>query len=428
MDAPADPKLVPAVVLLNELDNLLAQLRSMELDVKRAQAEADAKIAALHHQVAQLEAVRVAHEEENASLRHRAETQERALNERREAVTAVEVALHSKIQSLQQDLSRSRRDLEERALGIEEARANTDAERQGLDRLLRAREDELRAAQGETQRRLGAKIHELELQLADKQLLAESRAAEIVNLKTQLAQRPTELGSVASEPNFGVMSTGQGKAPAPSNKTELDEQEKAMKMNDVNKPLAQSATESEESGAPRSSMEQSLREEIERLRREARERNQILQDRNDELVRVKSELDRLKERVSEIESASTRAESAYSGEAAQLRNEFQARLALLQAELSQKEWALEEQQAEARGREQNLRQEIELLRGQSTAGESQKAQPAHDFVFGEPRSNLAHEPRFEMTGKAEAADASGNGFSGHRRWNSGFGWKRRWRA
>src|SRR6185503_13121648 len=107
-----------------------------------------------------------------------------------------------------------------------------------------------------------------------------------------------------------------------ANRSEFDEQEKTMKIDDADKSAAGSATEFEESSASR--LEQLLHKEIDRLTREAHERNEILQNRNDELVRVKSELDRLKEHDSAIESASSRAESTYGSEAERMRNEFQA--------------------------------------------------------------------------------------------------------
>ena len=429
MNALADPKLVPPVALLAELDNLLAQLRSMEDDLKRAQTAADARIAALKDQIAQLERVRDTNEEEIVSLRNRAAIQERAWSERQEAVTGVELALHSKIQSLREDLARSRRDLEERVAAIEDARAQAEAERQDLASRFRRGDAEHRAAQAaasETQKRLDAKIHELELQLAEKQLRIESGAVESVNLRSQLARltrQDPEAGSDGIEANAVV------ERPAQSEKTDataFDKQEMAMKIDGMNKSPAQTLQEGEKGGA--SPLEHSLREEIDRLMREAHERNQILQDRNEELVRVKSELDRLLERDNEIESASSRAERAYSSEAERMRNEFQAQLALLQAELSQKQWALEEYQAETRGREQDLRQEIDSLRRQLADSAAQKEHHAPDFVFGEPRSGLAREPRFESAGAAGAADDGKSGFVGQRRWNSGFGWKRRWRT
>jgi chromosome segregation ATPase len=379
MDAPSDPKLNPAVALLKELDNLLAQLRSIEPELKRAQAAADEKVAHLQEQVTELQRVRHSNEDEIGALRYETKLQQRALTERQEAVTAVELALHGKIQLLQQDLARLRNELQERD------------------------------GKAEAEQRLGAKVEELQLQLADRQLLVESRAAEIADLKAQLAgsRRPkqTEIDDAAS-----------------ANATER----KPMN-DDTNKTIAQSAGPFEQSGSAQQRSGQTLQDEIDRLRREVQERNQILQDRNDELVRFKAEYDRLSERVSDLESAAMRSERAYSGEAERERTEFQAQVALLQAELSQKEWALEEHQAEARGREQSLLDEIGSLRRQLAEGKTGKPNEPDDFVFGEPRVNSTREQPFELAGHA-SADQGHNGFASHRRWHTGFGWKRRWRS
>jgi DNA repair exonuclease SbcCD ATPase subunit len=428
MDAPSDAKLHPAVALLNELDNLLAQLHSIELELKRAQATADDKIARLQEQVAQLDGVRRSNEEEIAALKHETRVQQRALTERQEAVTAVELALHSKIQSLQQDLARSRNELKAGDAAIESARRKSDAEPQ--ESRAKAKDEELRAAQSnaiENEQRLGAKINELQLQLADRQLLTDSRAAEIVDLKAEVGRLTRRLAKVDSESKFQSLMSTQAKIHDAADETDTHERERPMKIDDVNKPTTQSTAEFEQSRASQQNSEQMLRDEIDRLRREAQEKNQILQDRNNELVRVKSEFDRLHERVNDLESATSRAERAYGGEAERVRTEFQAQVALLQAELSQKEWALEEQQAETRGREQNLRQEIDSLRRQVAESKTAKPHDPHDFVFGEPRPDPAQEQRFEVAGDAPT-DQERNGFASHRRWNGGFGWKRRWRS
>jgi len=382
MDAPSDPKLNPAVALLKELDNFMAQLRSIEAELKRAQATADEKVARLQEQVTELERVRRSNETEIAGLVHETKLQERALTERQEAVTAVELALHGKIQLLQQDLARLRNEVAER---------------------------DLRA---EAEQRLGAKVEELQLQLADRQLLVESRAAEIADLKAQVE---CLMRSKQTESNIALRrhETARGR-------------EKAMN-DDMNNPATQSAEASEQSASAQQSVEQTLRAEIDRLRREMQERNQILQDRNNELVRFKGEYDRLYERITDLESAATRSERAHSSEAERERTEFQAQVALLQAELSQKEWALEEHQAEARGREQNLLDEIGELRRQLAEIKTGKQNEPEDFVFGEPGAHSAQEGRFELAGHG-TADQERNGFASHRRWHSSFAWKRRWRS
>jgi hypothetical protein len=111
-----------------------------------------------------------------------------------------------------------------------------------------------------------------------------------------------------------------------------------------------------------------------------------------------------------------------------MRTEFQAQLALLQAELSQREWSLEEHQAEARSREQKLRQEIESLRQQLVENKAAQQHDADAFVFGEPRASQGSEQHFEEIGNADRSDRYSGAFAQQRRWHSGFGWKRRWKS
>ncbi|HEU5462942.1 MAG TPA: hypothetical protein VFV82_02370, partial [Candidatus Binatia bacterium] len=53
--------------------------------------------------------------------------------------------------------------------------------------------------------------------------------------------------------------------------------------------------------APPDELVQSLRAELDQMRREAQEKHEILQSRNDELVRVKADLDRVQGRLRQME-------------------------------------------------------------------------------------------------------------------------------
>ena len=324
-----DSKHHPAVLLLNEIEKLLEQTRLMEIHIEQARATAEEKMTRLQEQIQQLDGVRRSHEEEIAALRHQVITQERALTGRHEAVTAVELALHSKIQSLQQDLAQR------------------------------------------------------------------DSAIEILN-------------SGAASRAVTTLSK---------------EQEFAMKTNDQDESLSQGNAEMEGG-----THEQSLRDEVNRLIREAQEKNQILQNRNEELVRVKAELDRLYERMNQLESSRSETVNALRDDSERMRTEFQAQLAFLQAELSQKEWTIEERQAAARGQEQKLRQEIESLRQQLVESKTDKPHDADAFVFGEPRAGDLREQHFEGIGSGDRLEGYTGTFAHRRRWQSGFGWKRRWRS
>jgi hypothetical protein len=110
-----------------------------------------------------------------------------------------------------------------------------------------------------------------------------------------------------------------------------------------------------------------------------------------------------------------------------MHTEFQAQLALLQAELSQKEWALEEKQAAARGLEQEYRQEIDSLRRQLAQHEIAIDSDDGESVSADPRLKQSQPAPFEAAKNAEPDAAEVDLSRNHRRWHSGFGRKRRWR-
>jgi chromosome segregation ATPase len=152
-----------------------------------------------------------------------------------------------------------------------------------------------------------------------------------------------------------------------------------------------------------------------------------LQNRNDELVRVKAELDRIHDRFNQLESFAVQAENATRGEVERMRSEFQAQLASLQAELSQKEWALVERQASANGSEQDLRQQIESLRSQLSEQKSVDQQSISKSAISaaqlERLASLESTLNATATGMAPLSDESSQ-----RRWRSRFVAKRRWKV
>jgi hypothetical protein len=159
-------------------------------------------------------------------------------------------------------------------------------------------------------------------------------------------------------------------------------------------------------------------------------------------VRVKAEMDQLHERLNQFESAASRADDALAGETERMRTEFQAQLALLQAELSQKEWALEEQRAAALGMGQKhsqqvetlrkeYREQIESLRRQLAESEARLQKNDDQFLLGEDR--LTEEQKERLNNHRETAaiitNSEDRSFPAleNRRWHSRFDWKRRWK-
>jgi hypothetical protein len=423
----------PLVLLLNEIDILLAQLRLLELcahqaqakvnyERERAQQKYETELVSIRDVLAEsqrvetdsaaeaieakfLENMRTIEDELNQSrsqyqsqienLQYELAIRERALTERQEAVSAVELALHGKIQSLQEELARLRSEnvcLREKTTEAEELRrkAGEDHQSQVGQSDNAALGTDLSAAQAR-QQNSEAKLDQLGLQLAEAQLIAKSRAAEIVDLKEQHA------------------ALNQQRVQSLSVNAPLEKQRHALARDD---------------DFSRREMEQSLRREIERLVHEAEEKNQILQNRNDELVTVKATVDALQERLSAAETTTAGKEAAAELELEQMRSEFQAQLALLQAELSQKDWALQEREAMSQSLEQNYRHEIDSLRQRLDEEKSRNVSAREEFIKGE----MPLDPAPDVPLKSQVHEHSVDSPAQGRRWHTDFAWKRRWKA
>ena len=423
----------PLVLLLNEIDILLAQLRVLELcalqaqakvnyERERAQQKYETELASIRDALAEsqrvetdsaaeaieakfLENMRTIEDELNQSrsqyqsqienLQYELAIRERALTERQEAVSAVELALHGKIQSLQEELARLRSEnvcLREKTTEAEELhrQAGEDHQSQIGQSDNAALGTDLSAPQAR-QQNSEAKLDQLGLQLAEAQLIAKSRAAEIVDLKEQLA------------------ALNQQRVQSLSVNAPLEKQHHALARDD---------------DFFRREMEQSLRREIERLVHEAEEKNQILQNRNDELVTVKATVDALQERLSATETTTAGKESAAEVELERMRSEFQAQLALLQAELSQKDWALQEREAMSQSLEQNYRHEIDSLRQRLDEEKSRNVSAREEFTMGE----MPLDPAPDVPLKSQVHEHSVDSPAQGRRWHTDFAWKRRWKA
>ena len=423
----------PLVLLLNEIDILLAQLRLLELcahqaqakvnyERERAQQKYETELASIRDALTGsqrvetdgaaeaieakfLENMRTIEDELNQSrsqyqsqienLQYELAIRERALTERQEAVSAVELALHGKIQSLQGELARLRLEnvcLREKTTEAEELhrQAGGDHQRETVKRDNGTLGPALSAAQG-LQQNTEAKLDQLGLQLAEAQLIAKSRAAEIDDLKEQLA------------------ALNQQRVQPLSVNVPLEKQRHALTRDD---------------DFSRREMEQSLRREIERLVHEAEEKNQILRNRNDELVTVKATVDALQERLSAAETTTAGKEAAAELELEQMRSEFQAQLALLQAELSQKDWALQEREAMSQSLEQNYRHEIDSLRRRLDEEKSRNVSAREEFTMGEMPLDPAPDVPLKSQVHEHPVDSPAQG----RRWHTDFAWKRRWKA
>ena len=425
----------PLLLLLNEVDILVAQMRLMELCVHQAQAKVnyekerarqkhEAELVNLRHTVGESQPVRtdsggstdaiaaklLAHmrtieDELNKSrsqyqsqietLQYELAIRERASTERREAVSALELALHRQIQVLRQDLARLRAEnasLKEKTteaaeLGRQAAGDHQSQVMQNDNAALRTALSLAQARQQNTE----AKLDQLRVQLAEAQLIGESRAAENDDFKEQIA------------------ALNQRRAEPLSVNAPLEKQRHAL---------------AQDHEFSRREMEQSLRAEIERLVLEAEEKRRILQNRNDELVTVKASMDALQERLSAAETTTAGKVSAADAELERMRSEFQAQLALLQAELSQKDWALQEGEAMSQSLEQDYRHEIDSLRQRLDEEKSRNADVTEEFTMGEMQLDSA--PVVHQ--RPQVHDPHADSSAQRRRWHTDFAWKRRWKA
>ena len=178
-------------------------------------------------------------------------------------------------------------------------------------------------------------------------------------------------------------------------------------------------------------LEQTLRDEIERLRAEGQEKHFLLGSRNEEVVQAKAELDQLRVRVTELETTAVQSAAEAAAENELMQTEFQAQLALLQAELSQREWALEEKQAIVNGLEKRFNARIQDLQTQLANRQIPPETRSGDTLLGAPASSTAQNrngPTIEEQIMAFESESQTRRSENHsRRWHTGRAWKRRWR-
>jgi len=359
--------------LHNEMQSRTAALQTREDELDRVRAE----MTAVQNRIVQLESVTA-----------------RTENEARE--------IHQAKSALEGDLSALRDELQQKSSAVTQQQAAM---------------DELAA-------RHRGQIEQLEANLSEHQRASDERRREIDQSQAQIALlqgRVEELQAALQQVELSAAS-----------QTEQLRQEYQARVDALSRELAENAAQFDDRAGRTADMAHALRSEIARLIGEAQERNLILQNRNDELVRVKGELDSLSERFTQLESHAIQAESSANGEAERVRTEYQAQLALLQAELSQKEWALEERQAIVAGLDQEHRLQIEALRQQLAEKERMAAPSDGAFVMGDPNLTDAQREKLhkldDIAKAIRAGDDVGQPAPSGRRWQTGFGWKRRWRS
>lgn len=280
------------------------------------------------------------------------------------------------------------------------------------------RESELQnchACAKEVERNHAAELMELQHRLAEMQLLSETRALQIADLKVETVRlsqennrrEPVKLGT-------GACGTSESEQSRESDAGSADVQAR-LKATSPGSEKAEAAA----------------RHEIRTVRQDAEEKHLLLASRNEELVRVKAEMDLLQGQVSDLKASCKRIQDSAETECAKMRTEFQAQLAFLQAELSQKEWALEEREGAQKVLEQGLRAKIGQLEIQLAQRNPSTDHAAQDFVLGdswEAETHLDHTWKLQERLDENSAESVQTASNSSRKWRNSGEWKRRWRS
>ena len=377
--------------------------------------------------------------DEVAALQQAIGAKELLLREREAAFEALEQRLNSTIEQLSADLNEKQTLIGQNEIKSQQAKADIseiveqktrlEMLQKQTERLLSAQAEQIRAGvRAEIQsmeRQLIEKNSELQKcqacamdlrhRLAEMQLLSETRAVQIEDLKAETVRlsleinrrEPVKLGTEADGDHY----LGHGR-------------EAEAASGEISAALDTNSHKSEKAETPGW-------DEIMTLRHDAEEKNLLLASRNEELMRVKAEMDLLHGELSELKSSNKRIQESAKTECAEMRSEFQAQVAFLQAELSQRDWTLQEREAAQKVLEQGLRAKIGQLEVQLEQVKTSTAGPAQEFVLG---VNWESEARLDDTWKlqerldgngAEIAQTASNQ-SG--KWRNSGAWKRRWRS
>jgi chromosome segregation ATPase len=430
---------------INRLSEQLAQRESAERErqanfqkeIELNRSSHEAEMAAVYQQnrskQEELETELAQERQTTAGLRNQMDERERLLDE-----------AQATLKNREQDLAAAAAEAATLQARLRELEAASQAEasrKTESDQALTRLETELSTIRGDLQQKNWA----LAQQQATMENLAQVHRQQIQNLEAKLAEQQhgikdrnldlerAQSQSHALERRIEDLQTQLEHAQLTVfNRVEQTTQNYAVQIEDLKSQLAQKTHALQERDLAASNIEHTLRSELDRLVRESEERNQILQNRNDELVLVKAEMDSLQERFMHLESSTCQAESAWEGQTERLHTDFQARLALLQAELSQKEWALEERNASASAVEQQYRQEIEELRQKLAENEARAQTDRDEFVLGQDRMTDEQQERLsryqEVIDKVTSGPNQSFPASEGRRWRTGFAWKRRWKS
>jgi len=376
--------------LNSQLSALQAQLLEKQWQLENTTGEiADLKasVSGLSEQVAQLasaardaesrgaaevERVRLEYQAELLDLREELRGKHHALAEKEARATELERRLGTHVSDLETELAARQRLLEQREEALNTANFSVVALQERYTRLEASSRDEQIGAAKEfeqVRRVLEAELAGLrnELQQKDRDLaqreafvdhLTQGHKSEIQTLEAKLAElrhaaenRVTELDQATSERQRLLGRIGQLESAArDSEATAISRVEQITlrheaQMATLQIEIEQKTVALEEHGAARNDMERTYHAELFRLRAESQEKHMLLASRNEEFVGLKNATESLRERLTQLETAAAQAEQTGAEDRERLRAEYEAQLAALREELSQREHSDKDQGA-----------------------------------------------------------------------------------
>ncbi len=377
------------------------------------------------------------------------------LEEQEAKAVLLEEARAQEVRELQEELALTQRSVEDRERSLEKARAGTVELQERLGQLELSNQLEKAAAKQADEARtvcqveaetLRSELQQKEWALAQRQIavenLAQAHKAQIQKLEAkaleqqQLAQsysrdlEKAQSEAVALRDHITQLETAVEQAQATGgHRTAQLEQQHEERLTGLQRDLEQRVLELHERTRLSEQSESALHDEIQRLRKEAQEKHALLENRNEEVLLAKSEMDLLRQRLAQVETEARRNEEAGATENDKMRAEFQAELAFLQAELSQKEWALDERQGTVNGLAQDLTAQVQDLQTQLAEKEALLEARAAAGVADKLEPTESEKERLQRMEKLVAAAINvENSFpaSRKRRWRTRLGWKNRW--
>ncbi len=399
MDTPKYQKSDPAILLLNEIDILLAQTRLMELYLKQAQATAANENARIHEQYeTELTALRAELADKERQLQQApaidrnltavVEQLQRELSEKQQWVAgqhAVWQRSSGEIAALQQRITQLEGENQTALNAAREAngiRESLVADVSALNRELEKNRREFDHQQL-TARQLESSLREqlqlLQTQLADKQAYALTSDDELGKARQEIAALRQHLGSLQA-----LQDELQANA---TQSLELAQGRFEGELVSLRAALTERDRSVAESQAALVEIERGLRGEIDQLRNELDQKQNALRLRDDDMRSAGGQIAALQQRLAELELAQRQAAAA-NAESESRRRELAEEVANLQHEVEVKEKELVNRyeavtavELALHGRIQALQQELsrahEASAGQEEELDQQRAASAN---------------------------------------------------